>query len=116
MSSATAVHIHLPEDPNFAISTEGCNLLAAPVTRTGQSALEATFRAFCEQAGALAVMSDHLQVAATATEAKQMTTQRVALQNRLDPMLTHVSEYRQSGRGPLPIDRGNGTDFLRSRQ
>jgi len=86
--------MHLPEDPNFAISTEGYNCLPVPAARTRQRPQEATFQAFCEQAGALAVMSDHLQVAATATEAKQMTIQRVALQNLLDRILTHVSKYR----------------------
>ena len=54
----------------------------------------AAFQPLGEQAGALAVMSDHLQVAATATEAKQMTTQRVALQNLPDRILKHAPGYR----------------------
>jgi hypothetical protein len=45
----------------------------------------AAFQSLREQARPLAVMPDHLQqVAATTTEAKQMTAQRVAMQNLLD--------------------------------
>jgi len=102
---APGVHSHLAEDPNFAISTEGYNLLAVPATPTRQRAQEAaTFQAFCEQASALAVMLDHLQqVAATATEAKQMTTQRVVLQNS---WTVCWRTYRGTAGAAAPIDWG----------
>lgn len=47
---------------------------------------EATpLQAFCEQAGALAVMPDHLQeIAATTAEAKQVAAQRAAMQDLLN--------------------------------
>src|SRR5205807_7023664 len=45
----------------------------------------APLQALREQARALTIVPDHLQqVAATTTEAKQMTAQRVAMQNLLD--------------------------------
>jgi hypothetical protein len=40
-----------------------------------------------------------------------MTTQRVALQNLLDRMLTHVPEYRRGDRDTLTIDRGTELVF-----